>query len=239
MPNPTFVQITPHIYKLNLGFLGGRYHVGVWLVRGDDGWTVVDTGLPDLAEQVMQQILNQTGGEIPKQIILTHGHWDHAGAAQAMREKWKAPLAAGRDEFPYLVGPSHYNRIKARTPLYRILQISPPALVGRNIQLPLDEGMRLDGLEVFHVPGHAPGMIALLHAGDRALISGDTFGNMGGKLEDPPDYFTYDPALNRRSQAKLAALDFDHLLVSHGSPVMNEGQKQARALVESREKKKK
>lgn len=237
MSNPTFAQVTPHIYKLNLTFLGGRFRVGVWLVQGADGWTVVDAGLPDLKEQIMQQILTQTGGEIPQRIILTHGHWDHAGAAQAMREQWKAPIAAGRDELPYLIGPGHYNRIKAKAPLYRVLQISPPALVGRNIQLPLDEGMRLDGLEVFHVPGHSPGMIALLHADDRALISGDTFGNSRGKLEDPPDYFTYDPALNRRSQAKLAALDFDHLLVSHGSPVMNDGQKQASALVESRKKK--
>ena len=135
MSNPTFAQVTPHIYKLNLTFLGGRFRVGVWLVRSDDGWTVVDAGLPDLAEPVMQQILNQTNGEIPQRIILTHGHWDHAGAAQAMREKWKAPIAAGRDELPYLIGPGHYNRIKAKAPLYRILQISPPALVGRNIQL--------------------------------------------------------------------------------------------------------
>lgn len=237
MPKPTFVQITPHIYKLNLPFLG--FYVGVWLVRGDDGWTVVDAGLPQSQEFVMQQILAQTGGKIPKRVILTHGHFDHAGAAQLMREKWKAPIAAGRDEIPYLLGPTAYNKIPARFPLYRLLQLSTPPLVGRNVQLPLDEGMRLDGLEVFHIPGHSPGMVALLHAGDRALISGDSFSNTRGKLTDPPDYFTYDPALNRRSQAKLAALDFDHLLVSHGPPVMNDGQKQARALVESREKKKK
>jgi len=238
MSEPTFTQITPHIYKFDLPFLGGSFHVGIWLVHGDDGWTVVDTGLPDSKDRVMQQILIQTGGELPQRIILTHGHWDHAGAAQLMREKWKTPIAAGRDEMLYLLGPTPYNKIPARTPLYRLLQISPPALVGRNVQLPLDEGMRLDGLQVVHVPGHAPGMLALLHAGDRALISGDAFGNTRGKLADPPDYFTYDPALNHRSQAKLAALDFDHLLVSHGPPVMNVGQKQARALVESREKKK-
>lgn len=231
MSNPSFVQITPHIYKLNLPFLGGIYQVGIWLVHGDDGWTVVDAGLPDAKDLVMQQILLQTGGEIPKRIILTHGHWDHAGAAQLMRETWKAPIAAGRDEIPYLTGPAPYSKIPARSPLYRVLQISPPALVGRNVQLPLDEGMRLDGLQAVHAPGHAPGMMALLHAGDRALICGDVFGNTRGKLADPPDYFTNDPALNRRSQAKLAALDFDHLLVSHGRPVMNDGQKQARAFV--------
>ena len=44
---PTFTQITPHIFKLDLPF---RVPVGVWLVRADDGWTVVDAGAPGFEE---------------------------------------------------------------------------------------------------------------------------------------------------------------------------------------------
>jgi glyoxylase-like metal-dependent hydrolase (beta-lactamase superfamily II) len=82
-------------------------------------------------------------------------------------------------------------------------------------------------------------MLALLHREDRALICGDAFANGRGKLGDPLSIFTYDLALNRQSQAKLAALDFDHLLVSHGPPILNEGRARAQALVASRAKKKK
>jgi len=35
MPTPTFTQITPHIFKLDLPMAGGRIMVGVWLVRAD------------------------------------------------------------------------------------------------------------------------------------------------------------------------------------------------------------
>jgi len=235
MPTPTFTQITPHIFKLDLPF---RVPVGVWLVRADEGWTVVDAGAPGFEDATLKQVLAQTGGEIPKQLILTHGHLDHAAAAQRMRDEWKLLIAAGRAEIPYLLGPAHYNSIPGHLS-YRLLQLSPPPLLGRNVQLPLDEGMVLDGLDVFEVPGHAPGMLALLHRKDRALICGDAFANGRGKLGDPLGIFTYDLALNRWSQARLAALDFDHLLVSHGPPILNEGRARAQALVASRAKKKK
>jgi hydroxyacylglutathione hydrolase len=231
-PTPTFVQITPHIYKLDL------LEVGVWLVQGEAGWTVVDAGVSPHEDLVMGQILAHTKGEVPARLILTHGHADHAAAAQRMRGEWGLPIAAGRREIPYLLGPARYNRIPSRNLLYRLLQISPPALLGRNVQLPLDEGMQIDGLEVFDVPGHAPGMVALLYGEDRALICGDTFTNLRGKLSDPLAPFTYDMALARQSEAKVAALDFDHLLVSHGPPILNEGRAKAQALVASREKKK-
>jgi len=103
--------------------------------------------------------------------------------------------------------------------------------------VPLDDGRRLGDLVVYHVPGHAPGMVALLHPADRALISADTFMNRAGKLSDPFPPFTYDMGLNHQSQARLVTLDFDHLLPSHGLPLLNTGRQQARAFVEQDEKK--
>jgi len=120
---------------------------------------------------------------------------------------------------------------------YKLLQISAPCLVGRNVQMPLDDGRLLGDLVIYHVPGHAPGLVALLHPGDRALICGDTFMNRGGKLTDPFAPFTYDMGLNHQSQARLVTLDFDHLIASHGQPILNTGRAQARAFVEHDEKK--
>jgi len=238
-PTPTYTQVTPHIFKLNLPFFGGRFPVGVWLVRDEaGGWVMVDAGAPGYEKVVLEQTLAHTGGEKPKLLVLTHGHYDHGGAAQRIREEWKIPIAAHRDELPYLIGPARYNRIKGKSLLHYLIQISPPCLVGRNIQLPLDDGRELPGgLKVAHVPGHAPGMVALLHAADRAVISADTFNNLG-KLSDPPAAFTYDPALNHQSQVKLVGLEFEHLLVSHGEPLLNSGRAQAREFIAARERKK-
>ncbi len=236
MPSPTFAQVTPHIFKLELPLF--NFPVGVFLVRDDDGWTLIDAGVPGAEDIVLQQILAQTGRAKPKRLLLTHGHYDHGAAAARLHDEWRTPIAAGRAELPYLVGAERYRRIPSRNPVYPLLQGSPPALFGRSIQLPLDEGVTIDGMEVFHVTGHAPGMVALLHRADRALICGDTFTNLNGRLGDPPSPFTYDMALNRQAQAKLAALDFDHLLVSHGAPILNEGRARAQELLANREKEK-
>jgi hypothetical protein len=45
-------------------------------------------------------------------------------------------------------------------------------------------------------------------------------------------------ALAHQSQAHLAELDFEHLLVSHGPIILGEGLKRAKALVAGRSKKK-
>jgi glyoxylase-like metal-dependent hydrolase (beta-lactamase superfamily II) len=211
--------------------------VGVFLVQQADGWVMVDAGAGGQDKIILPQVLVQTGGQLPKMLILTHGHGDHAGAAQRIREEWAIPIAAHRLEIPYLIGPKRYNSIPTRYLPYKLLQMSAPALVGRNVQVPVDDGRRLGDLVVYHVPGHAPGHIALLHAADRALLCADVFMNNNSKLGDPFPYFTYDMALNRQSQARLVALDWDHLILSHGPNLMNTGRQQARAFVERDEKK--
>ncbi len=233
MPEPKFEQVTPHIYKLDLPFLGGRIPVGVWLLKHERGWTVIDAGAPGFEETIIRQILACTGGEAPTRLLFTHGHADHSAAAERMVREWGLPVAAGRAEIPYILGPTPYRRVEPCWWGYRLLQLSGPSLVGRNVQQPLDEGMIVDGLHVYHVPGHAPGMLALLHPGDRALLSADTFNNINDKLGDPIRWFTYDPALNRQSMRKVAGLDFDHLLPSHGKPIMNDGKARAQAVVEA------
>lgn len=241
MPNPTFTQVTPHIFRLEVPFL---VPVNVWLVQGADGWTVVDAGAPgsirdELERLVIDQILAHTRGVKPTHLILTHGHLDHAAAAPRMRDLWRVMIAAGRAEVPYLTGSQRYYFLPSpNSPWHGWAQwLSSPALSGRSVQLPLDEGMTLNGFEVYAAPGHAPGQIALLHRADRALICGDVFMNPNNSLGDPYTVFTYDPVQNHASQAKLAGLDFDHLLVSHGPPILREGRAKAQAVVNGRKKK--
>jgi glyoxylase-like metal-dependent hydrolase (beta-lactamase superfamily II) len=233
MAEPKFEQVTPHIFKLDLPFLAGRIAVGVWLVQQNGGWTVVDAGAPGFEELILRQILACTGGRPPDRLVFTHGHIDHAAAAEMMVDRWGLPVAAGRAEIPYILGPTPYRRVEPAWWAYRLLQRSGPPLIGRNVQLPLDEGMTVDGLQVFHVPGHAPGMVALLHPADRALLAADVFSHGRGRLAEPISAFTYDIALNRQSMRKLAALDFDHLLPSHGRPILGDGKARAAAFVQT------
>src|SRR5688572_2703701 len=111
MATPVFQQVTPNIYRLEfvwkLPFF--KLPVAVFLVRADDGWSLVDAGPPGVETSLAEQILKQTGGGRPVRLILTHGHVDHAGTADWLYRQWQLPVAAGRDETPYLIGPEHYN----------------------------------------------------------------------------------------------------------------------------------
>src|SRR3954462_14919324 len=74
-----------------------------------DDWVLVDAGLkwsiPKLKE--MADYLFGAGSK-PKAIILTHGHFDHAGSVAKLAEEWQVPVYAHYLEIPYLTGQSNY-----------------------------------------------------------------------------------------------------------------------------------
>jgi glyoxylase-like metal-dependent hydrolase (beta-lactamase superfamily II) len=235
---PAFVQITPHIFKLDLPLHlpTGTVPVGVWLVREASSWTMIDAAMPGSEALVEKRVLEQTGGEAPAVLAFTHGHYDHAGGALALIDRWRIPVAAGRAEIPYLIGPARYGDLPGASPLLKLTAtfFAPITLIGRNVQFPLDDGARLGTLEVYHAPGHAPGLVAFLHREDRALICGDVFMHLNGSLGDPFGIATYDMALNHRSQERLAELPFDFLLVSHGPPVTLHAREQIKTMLTKR-----
>src|SRR5438876_2986924 len=206
----TFVPVTPHIFKLDLELVGGFARVGVWMVSLDDGWTMVDTGARNHATTIVRATMALTGGSPPLRILLTHGHPDHAGALRALVRRWGIPVIAHPAEAPFLLGQQLYEHIRPAWWGYRLAHLvagshAIAAPVAR-VESVVDRDV-VAGLEICHVPGHAPGMIALVHRGDRAIIAGDTFVSRNGHLQAPLDLFTPDPAEARRAMAKLADED--------------------------------
>ncbi len=91
----------------------GVYHtkiifVGAYFVdtpeNGDGSWVLVDTGLPMSDGRIRRAAKSKYGDKKPSAIILTHGHFDHAGAALALAEQWNVPIYVHRLEMPYLTG---------------------------------------------------------------------------------------------------------------------------------------
>jgi hydroxyacylglutathione hydrolase len=74
------------------------------------------------------------------------------------------------------------------------------------------------------VPGHSPGHVAYWRESDRVLILGDVLNNMNlvtgiPGLREPPVAFTTDPAQNRESARRLAALEPALVCFGHGPPL--------------------
>lgn len=70
------IELTPTVWQLPLPI--GHVH----LVRREDGFAVVDTGVPGTAPAILAALheLGARPAEL-RQIVLTHSHFDHMGSA--------------------------------------------------------------------------------------------------------------------------------------------------------------
>ena len=105
-------------------------------------------------------------GAKPVAIYLTHGHHDHIGAANELKEKYSIPIVAHETEKALLSDPK--NNLSA---FYGAsVTVEPDVLV--------KDGDKLDyaGLEctVIHTPGHTAGSCCFYFPENKVLISGDT-----------------------------------------------------------------
>ena len=148
--------------------------VNCYLVREEDGFTLVDTGLPRSAKALLGAA-HEAGGEIVR-IVLTHAHGDHAGSVDAVREELPGvELSISERESRLLAGDMSLEAAEAQAKL----RGSFPKVAAKPDRL-LNPGDRVGALEVVAAPGHTPGQIALLDIRDRALIAGDAFQTLGG-----------------------------------------------------------
>ncbi len=156
-------------------------------------------------------------------LALTHVHPDHQGMARDICRDRDIPLACHADDVEAMDGRRPVTGNMDVHPLVAKVQASwagPPHPVSRVLR----EGDRVGDFTVQHTPGHAPGHVIYIRESDRAVICGDVIRNLSyatGRtvLLEPPDAFTYEPAENRRSIRRLAALNPSVLLPGHGPAV--------------------
>ena len=103
----------------------------------------------------IEDAIKQTGATIEK-ILLTHGHVDHVGAAEALRKKLDVPIEGPhRDETPIL------NALTETGRRYGLGEMEPVTVTRW-----LEEGdvVTVGDLtfDVFHCPGHSPGSVVFV-----------------------------------------------------------------------------
>jgi glyoxylase-like metal-dependent hydrolase (beta-lactamase superfamily II) len=154
-------------------------------------------------------------------VLLTHGHVDHVGAIDAVRQNDEIPVFVHPEEIPYLEGQLPYPRRKKAQQTVRPGVVTPLPLDDGGAPRSPDGASPSDGLVPYHTPGHAPGHTVWFHPEEGVLLGGDLFTSRKGELRPPIAMFTADMAQAMRSARILEELDPSRLEVCHGGPVTN------------------
>ncbi len=200
-------------------------------------FVVIDTGMPYSATKIKNAVENRYGaGAKPTAVVLTHGHFDHAGSALVLAEEWSVPVYAHCLEMPYLTGKSDYPPQDptvggAIAQMSRLFPHSGYDLKTHVHALPENgEIAEMRGWCFLHTPGHTAGHISLWRENDRTLLAGDALTTMNldswtsqitEKKEfcSPPKPFTTDWQAAHRSVKQLAELEPRVVAAGHGQPI--------------------
>lgn len=232
----------PSVARVSIGFVNAYF-------VGDPGgrWVLVDTGLPRTAALTRAAAEARFGpGARPESIVLTHGHFDHAGSALDLAEGWDVPVYAHPLELPYLTGQSDFapqdpTMGGAIAFLSRFFPSAGYDFGDRVRPLPEDGSVPgLDGWRWLHTPGHTAGHVSLLREADRLLLAGDAVATMDldswtaqvtkpRTLDRPPVPFTPDWEATRASVHALAALEPTTIAAGHGLPIVEDAAARLRA----------
>jgi glyoxylase-like metal-dependent hydrolase (beta-lactamase superfamily II) len=135
---------------------------------------IVDPG----PESCHRTLLEGLDGFVPRAILLTHIHFDHAGATGALCRLWpEAEVWVHERGARHMIDPS---RLVASA--QRIYGDDFDRLWGEVVPVPeermkiLTGGERLDGFRVEYTPGHASHHVAYLHEATGTAFTGDVAG---------------------------------------------------------------
>ncbi len=143
----------------------------------------------------------------PVAILLTHGHFDHIGAVNDLKKKYKMPVYAGAKEKELLKTPDMNMSLEG---VGFPLEVLADTYLFDGVSLQIGDFP----VKVIETPGHTVGSVCYLIGCD--LFSGDTmFAGTYGRTDLP----TGNPRLIQESIAKLLTLDGKiRVYPGHGRP---------------------
>lgn len=230
-------RVAEGVHQLKLPVPLPLRFVSVYLVEGEDGWTVIDAGY-DYPEgrEAWERGARSVGLDLQRdvtRIIVTHFHPDHIGASRWLQERTKAPvymlekgIERSRAVWEARTGPELFDGFLIRHGMGTEMAEKAAAAMREGIplpeemlplypgeDLPLGEG----AAKVLHAPGHADCQLVLydetrgiLFAADHVML--EITPNIGLWPESESDPLArYIKSLN-----DLRGLETELVLPGHG-----------------------
>ena len=211
--------------------------MNVYFIRTSGGIIIFDAGVKSMTKQILAAAAEL--GQIER-VVLSHAHADHRGAAPGLGAPVFCHSADRRDaegdgglhyfEFSKLPVPGRF----VMPLLLKMWDGGPVKIAGT-----VEEGEAVAGFEVVHVPGHAPGMIALWRASDRLALTGDVFYTLNpltglkGSPRLPLDALNLSTDEARLSLEKVANLEPASAWPGHADPLRGDVRSQLLRVAEA------
>ena len=163
------------------------------------------------AEKLIKRI--EELGLTVKRILLTHGHLDHVGAAEKLKQHFNVEIWGSNEADDYW-----FKGLKEQSQKFGILFDVSPFMPDKwlNKEHEIIEIGDIK-LEVLHLPGHTPGHIGFIDHKNNVAFTGDVlFQRSIGRTDFPGG--NHQQLLNSIRE-KLFPLDNDMIIVAgHGQP---------------------
>lgn len=150
----------------------GPLQTNAYILSNENGECLIfDPGSE--ADVVINHI--QSEGLIPKAILLTHGHFDHIGAVDEVRDFFSIPVYIHQNEEKWLEDPSLNGSV-----LFMREEIFAREA---DVIIPCEQKITIDSfqLTVLETPGHSPGSVSYYCKEAGVVFSGDAlfYGSIG------------------------------------------------------------
>ena len=208
------MKIKDNVYMLEctrkkIYYHGRKCDSMVYAVLEHDVITLIDTGFPQFAYEVMEELRVLGQHRLPlKQILLTHGDLDHAGNAAWLQEKTDCLVWISEKEADY------FTEKRCRLPNKQAMCEEIGLQLPRFTFYP--EEKWVDTFQILETPGHTAGHVCLLYR--QILFGGDLFSLSEEGLSGANPEWTEDTELAAYSLESLLSYKFSMLCPGHGMP---------------------
>ncbi|WP_281887508.1 MBL fold metallo-hydrolase [Paenibacillus sp. YYML68] len=195
------------------------FPVNCYLLEEEDGLTLIDAALPNSTKGIIHTAASL--GRPITRIVLTHAHFDHVGALDAVKQAFpNAVVHISARDAKLLGGDTSMEVGEPEQPI----RGSVPRGIRTKPDVLLQDGDRVGSLIAVSTPGHTPGSMSFLDTRHGLLVAGDALQTRGkvavAGILVPwfpfPALATWDASAALDSARRLEELKPALLAVGHG-----------------------